>query len=105
MSVCCRTRSWTRSSARGRRRPRASTWMPKEGCMTFAIRAALAAVFVSIVAQPSLLFAQHWPKQPIRIVVGFGAGGGSDIAACIVAEPASELLGPSVDVEDRGGRR
>jgi tripartite-type tricarboxylate transporter receptor subunit TctC len=71
--------------------------------MTFAIRAALAALVISIVAQSSLLFAQDWPKQPIRIVVGFGAGGGTDIAARIVAQPLSELLGQPVVVENRVG--
>src|SRR5215468_12460787 len=77
--------------------------MPKEGCMTLAIRAALRALVISIVAQPSLLFAQDWPKQPIRIVVGFGAGGGTDIAARIVAQPLSEILGQPVVVENKPG--
>jgi tripartite-type tricarboxylate transporter receptor subunit TctC len=71
--------------------------------MAFAIRAALAAVVISIVGLPLSLFAQDWPKQPIRIVVGFGAGGGTDIAARIVAQPLSELLGQPVVVENRVG--
>ena len=71
--------------------------------MAFAIRAALAAVIISIVGLPLSLFAQDWPKQPIRIVVGFGAGGGTDIAARIVAQPLSELLGQPVVVENRVG--
>jgi tripartite-type tricarboxylate transporter receptor subunit TctC len=71
--------------------------------MTFVIRAVLAALAISFAAQPSLLFAQDWPKQPIRIVVGFGAGGGTDIAARIVAQPLSELLGQPVVVENRVG--
>jgi tripartite-type tricarboxylate transporter receptor subunit TctC len=67
----------------------------------FSIAAALAVVALSIVA-PSAR-AQDWPSRPIRIIVGFGAGGGTDIAARIVAEPLSKALGQPVVVENRVG--
>src|SRR5215813_7896032 len=66
-----------------------------------SLRTALAAVALTVLAVPSQ--AQDWPRQPIRIVVGFGAGGGTDIAARIVAQPLSELLGQPVVVENRVG--
>src|SRR5262249_14379333 len=58
-------------------------------------------VALSILAAPAQ--AQDWPRQPIRIVVSFGAGGGTDIAARIVAQPLSEMLGQPVVVENRVG--
>lgn len=47
--------------------------------------------------------AQDWPNRPIHLLVGFGAGGGTDIAARIVADPLGELLGQPVVVENRPG--
>src|ERR1700752_2987235 len=47
--------------------------------------------------------AQEWPTHPIHLLVGFPPGGGTDIAARIVADPLSELLGQPVGVENRVG--
>jgi tripartite-type tricarboxylate transporter receptor subunit TctC len=44
-----------------------------------------------------------WPSRPIRIMVGFGAGGGTDVATRIVAEPLGEVLGQRVIVENKPG--
>jgi len=47
--------------------------------------------------------AQDWPSKPVRILIGFGAGGGTDVATRIVAEGLSESLGQQFVVENRVG--
>jgi tripartite-type tricarboxylate transporter receptor subunit TctC len=47
--------------------------------------------------------AQDFPAHPIRLIVPFAAGGGSDILARIVAEPVSRRLGQPVVVENKPG--
>lgn len=63
-----------------------------------ALAVAIPVTFASVSAS-----ADTWPSRTIRIVVGFGAGGGTDIAARIVAQPLSEKLGQSVVVENKVG--
>ena len=49
-------------------------------------------------ASPSL--AQDWPTKPVHILVGFGAGGGTDVATRILADGLSEVLGQQFTVEN-----
>jgi tripartite-type tricarboxylate transporter receptor subunit TctC len=51
--------------------------------------------------------AASYPSRPIRMIVGFAAGGGNDIFARLVGQKLSELLGQTVVIENRpaaGGR-
>ena len=58
---------------------------------------ALACLFATPVA------AQEYPTQTIKMIISFGAGGGSDVIGRIVAQRMQEKLGQSVVVENRPG--
>lgn len=47
--------------------------------------------------------AQEFPSKPIRIIIPYAAGGGSDITTRIVQARAMELLGQSLIVDNRAG--
>ena len=65
-----------------------------------AVAAALALSFCQIAAHAQ---DAAYPNRPIKMLVGFGAGGGTDIAARIMAQKMSEILGQSIVVENRTG--
>jgi tripartite-type tricarboxylate transporter receptor subunit TctC len=69
--------------------------------MTIA-RACVASAVLSFAALGLMpASAQDWPTRPIRLVVGFAAGGGTDLAARVIAQPLQEILGQPVVVENR----
>jgi tripartite-type tricarboxylate transporter receptor subunit TctC len=47
--------------------------------------------------------AQAWPGKPLRMLVPFAPGGGTDFAARIISKHLSERLGQQVVVENRAG--
>jgi tripartite-type tricarboxylate transporter receptor subunit TctC len=59
----------------------------------------LAALF----AVPLVAFAQAYPAKPVRIIVPFAPGGGSDLAGRLVAAKLSERMGAQFIVDNRPG--
>ncbi|WP_157667559.1 Bug family tripartite tricarboxylate transporter substrate binding protein [Comamonas serinivorans] len=66
-------------------------------------RAAALMGMAPLMAAPSLRAADVFPSKPITLVVGFGAGGGTDVQARALAKAASMALGQSIVIENRPG--
>ncbi|HEY6864191.1 MAG TPA: tripartite tricarboxylate transporter substrate binding protein [Burkholderiales bacterium] len=54
-------------------------------------------------ALPALACAQTWPAKAVRLVVGFSAGGPTDLPARFIADRLGTSLGQRVVVENRAG--
>lgn len=67
----------------------------------YDMRTALVAVLLLAMAPGA--FAQNFPGKPIRIVVGYPAGGSTGLIARLVAEPMSKALGQPVIIDNRPG--
>src|SRR4029077_15247578 len=65
------------------------------------MRILAALVALVLTAVPSL--AQNYPNKSVRVVVGFAAGGPTDVIARIVAQKLSDTLGQQFYVENIGG--
>ena len=61
------------------------------------------AALVALMLGTATAFAQGYPNKPVRVVVGFAAGGPSDVIGRIVAQKLSETLGQQFYVENVGG--
>jgi tripartite-type tricarboxylate transporter receptor subunit TctC len=65
-------------------------------------RLSLAAI-ATIVLAPALTLAQEWPTKPVKIVVPFAPGGGSDFIARYIAKRLSEELKQPFIVDNKPG--
>ncbi len=70
--------------------------------MAAALRVLKACVFAAL-AFSAAVHAQAYPAKPLRMIVAYPPGGGTDIVGRMVAQKLGEAFGQSVVVENRGG--
>ena len=68
--------------------------------MRLTLRALLCVLLCAVSAAGAQ---QPYPNKPIRLIVGFAPGGGTDILARALGQPLGELLGQQVTIDNRAG--
>jgi tripartite-type tricarboxylate transporter receptor subunit TctC len=72
--------------------------------MTNRVRRALAVTLIALAATPAMALAQSgYPTKPIRLVVPFPPGAGTDTVARFVAQKLAESMGATIVVENKTG--
>lgn len=73
---------------------------------SFFARALLMCAFVlgaTSISTGAIAQAKAWPDKPIKLIVGFPPGGGSDAIARIISINLSQMWGQQVIIDNRGG--
>ena len=73
---------------------------------SFFARALLMCAFVlgaTSISTGAIAQAKTWPDKPIKLIVGFPPGGGSDAIARIISINLSQMWGQQVIIDNRGG--
>src|SRR5260221_6766146 len=65
----------------------------------------LAASAAALAALPRTARAENYPARPVRLIVGYPAGGSTDLVARIIGAWLSDRLGQFFVVENRPGGR
>ena len=76
--------------------------MPSTG-FTRALRLVSLALAALAAAASSAWAQADYPTRPIRVIVGFAAGGGNDLFARLVGQKLSENIGQPVIIENKAG--
>lgn len=66
-------------------------------------RTLLAGLAIPLLAQAQPAAQPAWPDRPVRLIIGYPAGGPTDFAARILQEPLQRLWGQPLVLENRGG--
>ena len=67
------------------------------------LRIALLVAALAVMGMVGQVFAQGFPNRPLRLLVPFTPGGGTDILARIIAARMSESMGQQIVVDNRPG--
>ena len=60
-------------------------------------------ITLALVCMSPALCAENYPTKPVRLIVGFAPGGGTDVFARIIANEMMKSLGQQVIVDNRSG--
>src|SRR3954469_4768376 len=71
--------------------------------MKYSRRSILLSASAAVLSVPDIGWAQSYPARPVRIIVGFSAGGTQDIVARLIGQSLSERLGHQFIIENRPG--